>query len=453
MEIRKIKHKIPLVSLGGAVLILAIGLLMLFLPPVIIETAFIFLLMGVLFIYGGIRVALAFIDKNYIKGILSVSICWTLALLLYTCDEYFDAVISLPSILVGAVAILLGLMRLLICINSIINQFPGRVRNGISAVLCLGFGLFLVIRPIDNMGLLTMVAGFYMIFYSVTMLGDAFASIFRSDLDENRTKRRIHFALPNIITALGPSMMINKINKKLDKGQIKSGMVVEEKENTEFDTVNAEILVHLTTQGPNKFGHIDISIGEEVYSYGTYDPSSVKFAGFVSGGSYIEVPKISYLKYCLDYQKKYVIGYGVHFSGKQLEVLKNRIADFKNNCELLESEYERAVRENRDGSEYKDSASNIVRDVGGKVYLVTEGIYKRYFGININCVQFADWLLKDTGIDAMSFSGIRTPGAYYSMLETMFRRKNTRIIRKTWYIKSSDIKYVEKLGAVEEKAE
>lgn len=438
-KVRKVRHKIPWLTLLGAVLVLISGLLMLFLPSELIESVLLIAVLFVLFIYGIVRMVQCFMIKKHLEGVISLAVCWgALAVLLFADYRLHDVAI-VPSIIVGAVSLLLGIVRLAICINAVMNRFKGRVRNGISAFLCIAFGLMLVINPIYNFGLLTVVAGFYLIFYAFTMFGDAFAAIFHADLDEKRRRRRVHFAMPNLITAIGPTRIINKIRKQLAAGTLESGVVTEEKAKTAFDTVNLEVMIHLTTQGLNKFGHVDIAVGDTVYSYGTYDSTTVKYGGFVSQGSFIEVPRVPYLKYCLDVQQKYVIGFGVSMSEEQLETVCGHIDEMLQNCTPLESPYELAVRENRDGSDLHDSASNLVRDVGGKVFSVQQGPYKRYFGININCVQFADWLLGDSGIDAISFSGIRTPGAYYSMMENMFRRKNTRVIRKTWYILSKDI--------------
>lgn len=447
MNVKKVRHKIPWFTLLGAIFIFLSGIIVLLADDEVVEIVLVAMVIGILMVYGVVRLIQASKINKLGEGIIALSVCWTTASVLYSLDYSLDAVAVAPSIIVGVVSLLLGIIRALICVNSFLNRFPGAVRNGISAVLCLGFGLLLVIRPIENFSLLKVVAGFYMLFYAITMFGDAFASIFRADLKESRSKRRTHFAAPNLITAVKPTRMISEINAKIKAGKLESGMIIEELEQDKFDRVNAEILVHLTTQGANKFGHVDIAIGDTIYSYGTYDSSKTKYGGFVSQGTLIEVPKIPYLKFCLDYQKKYVIGFGAYLSDSQLEAIKSRIENFKKeNCEPLESEYQKAVRENRDGSGFSDPASNITRDVGGKVYTVVRGSYKRYFGISINCVQFADWLLGESGIDAISFSGLRTPGAYYSMLDNMFYRKNTRIIRKTSYILSDEIRHIDAIA-------
>ncbi len=448
MNVKKIKNKVPWITLLTAVAVLAMGIALILLPDDIVEIIMLYLFTAMLILYGALRFLQTLADRKMKEGAIALAVSWIAGIALSSFDIDLGAAAVLPSIIVGAVAMLMGIMRLMICANCIMNRFPGRIRNGVSAFFCIAFALVLLIHPIKNFAVMTTVAGFYMVFYSVTMFCDAFAALSRSDLDAERQKRRVHFARPNLLTAVKPSRIISEINEKRKDGNLEGGMLVEEKEQDEYDRVNTEIMVHLTTQGANKFGHVDIALGDTIYSYGTYDESTVKMAGFVSQGSIIIVPKIPYLKYCLDHQKKYVIGFGAYLSQKQLENVRTKIDEALSNSERLETEYEKAIRENRDGSEYTDSASNIVRDVGGEVYSVKRGIFRRYFGININCVRFADWLLSESGIDAISFSGLRTPGAYYHMLENMFRRKNTRVIRKTTYIISGDIQNIEELSKV-----
>ncbi len=439
MKVMKVKSKLAFLTLLAAIGLFLLGVLVIILPVELVEDLIIIALIGILVVWGTTRLIQCVRIGKYPEGILAFALCWSAAIILFAYDYSQDIFAVIPSIIVGAVSLLMGIMRLLITINCIANKYKGAVRNAISAIICIGFGIFLVAHPINNFGLLSTVAGIYLIIYSITMFGDFFASVFRADMDENRTKRRVHHALPNIINAVKPANMISDINKKIQTGEVKSGMIVEEKESTDPSTVNMEILVHLTTQGANKFGHVDLALGDTIYSYGTYDSSKDKMGGFVSQGTFIIVPKIPYLKYCLDYQKKYVIGFGASLSQKQFEAVQKRIDEILSNSELFECRYEAALKEGEDGRDLNDPASNIVRDVGGKVYTVVKGPFRRYFGINTNCVHVADWILSESGIDAISFSSLRTPGSYYAMLQNMFKRKNTRIIRKTTYILADDI--------------
>ena len=439
MEVKKVSTKIPWFTLLGAIGIFILGILFIMMDEILVEAVLILGAVGLLLVYGIVRMVQCFKIKKHLEGIISLVICWGVAAALYLLDFSNNFVALVPSVIVGIVSLILGIARLLICINCIANKYRGAFRNGLSSAMCLFFGIALVVRPIDNFSFLSMVTGIYMVVYSFTMFGDVFATLFHLDMSENRLRRRTHRALPNIINAVKPSSMITDINNQIKAGKVTSGVLIEEKKNTKLTTPNMEVLIHLTTQGANKFGHVDIAIGDTVYTYGTYDSSTVKMGGFIAQGCFVIVPKIPYLKYCLNYQKKYVIGFGVELSPKQLSAVKDKIDEMMAWCKPFVSNYERANLERRDGSVYDDPASNIVRDLGGKVYVVKRGPFRHYFGINTNCVHVADWLLSDSGIDAISFSSLRTPGAYYTMMNNMFMRKNNRVIRKTTYILADDI--------------
>lgn len=445
LQIIKSKARKSWPSLVSAILLFFGGLLLMILPDEVVEIIFALAVTAVLIVYGTVRLISCWRNNTLSRGVVTVIICYLAGFGLIGLNYKLSDIAVLPSLTVGIVSLILGIMRLLICVSCVKNKIKGAVRNGFSAVLCLAFGLFLIIHPIQNFSLLSLIAGFYMIFYAVTMLGDFIASVSKSDLNEDRISRRLHFALPNLYTAIQPARMIGEINKNRKDGKIVGGMLIERKPDTDLDTVNVEILVHLTTQGTNKFGHVDLAVKDKVYSYGTYDSSKVSLGGFVAQGTFIIVPKIPYLKYCLDYQQKYVIGFGASLSDKQLAAVQKNIEEMLSHCEPLESQYEHAVKRGEDGSQFDDPASNIVRDVGGKVYTVVDGSFRRYFGINTNCVRVADWLLTDSGVDRLTFNAISTPGGYYSMLDNMFIRKNTRIIRKTSYIVADEIDDLEEL--------
>jgi hypothetical protein len=287
-----------------------------------------------------------------------------------------------------------------------------------------------------------------MLVYAVTLFGDFYAEVTRSELEEDRLHRRTHISMPNLITAFKIKNMVNDIYKKLDDNKFEKKNIVENKENSSFDTVNVEINLHLTDPSGIQFGHMDIAIGDTVYSYGTYDKSKNKLAGFISQGTYAEIPKLPYYKYCIDNCGDYILSYGACFSEKQLNTIKNRIKMFKEYCEPLEFVIENPEITTPDPNiRYGDSGENLVRFLNAKIFTVVDGSFKSYFGVNTNCVMFADWLLEGTGIDAVSAGGLRTPGAFYYMLENMFRRPNNRVIRKISYFSTDNFDEVIELGS------
>ena len=235
--------------------------------------------------------------------------------------------------------------------------------------------------------------------------------------------------------------------KRLDEA-FEKRIIIEDKEDSGFDTVNLEINLHLTNPAGNQFGHMDIAIGDTVYTYGTYDKSKNKLAGFISQGTYAEIPKLPYYKYCIDNCGEYIISYCASFSETQLQTVKNKLDLFHKHCEPLEFKLDHPeITTPEPGKRYSDAGENLVRFLNAKVYTVVDGSFRRYFGVNVNCVQFADWLLSDTGIDSVSLGGLRTPGAFYYMLENMFHRPHNRIIRKISYYSTENIEEAIQMGS------
>lgn len=321
--------------------------------------------------------------------------------------------------------------------------------NGLFSIIFIFAGLVLIFSPLENFVTLRYIISLYLLIYAITLFGDFYAEVTRSDLEEERMHRRTHISLPNIITAFKIKNMVKGIYKEIEDNNFEKRIIVEDKENSSFDKVNLEINLHLTDPSGNQFGHMDIAIGDTVYSYGTYDKSKNKMAGFISQGTYAEIPKLPYYKYCIDNCGDYIISYCACFSEKQLNSVKDKISMFKEEyCEPLEFKLDHPEITTPDPDKrYGDSGENLVRFLNAKIFTVVDGSFKSYFGVNVNCVQFADWLLSDTGIDAVSMGGLRTPGVFYYMLENMFHRPNNRIIRKISYFSTKNIDEMIKLGS------
>ena len=320
--------------------------------------------------------------------------------------------------------------------------------NAAFALILIVTGLFLAIAPLDSFGSLRVFISLYLIVYAITLFGDFYAMVTRSDLEEDRIRRRTHIALPNLITAFKIKNMVKDIYKQIEDKQFEKRIIIEDKEDSGFDTVNLEINIHLTDPSGNQFGHMDIAIGDTVYSYGTYDKSKNKLAGFISQGTYAEIPKLPYYKYCIDNCGEYLFSYCASFSETQLQTVKNKLDLFHKHCEPLEFKLDHPEITTPDPEKrYGDAGENLVRFLNAKIFTVVDGSFKSYFGVNTNCVQFADWLLSDTGIDAVSLGGLRTPGAFYYMLENMFHRPHNRIIRKISYFSTENIEEAIQMGS------
>lgn len=449
MEKQKRKQKKPIVTFFAALGVAVLSIVLLFLENETVEYLLV-LMVSLSLVMGGISYMIQnFRIKKYLAGILGLAGYILLAAVLIVLQYFLWIITIAPCLLIGIVSLIVGVVRALICVNCFSNGYRGGIMNGLFSIIFIFAGLVLIFSPLENFVTLRYIISLYLLIYAITLFGDFYAEVTRSDLEEERMHRRTHISLPNIITAFKIKNMVKGIYKEIEDNNFEKRIIVEDKENSSFDKVNLEINLHLTDPSGNQFGHMDIAIGDTVYSYGTYDKSKNKMAGFISQGTYAEIPKLPYYKYCIDNCGDYIISYCACFSEKQLNSVKDKISMFKEEyCEPLEFKLDHPEITTPDPDKrYGDSGENLVRFLNAKIFTVVDGSFKSYFGVNVNCVQFADWLLSDTGIDAVSMGGLRTPGVFYYMLENMFHRPNNRIIRKISYFSTKNIDEMIKLGS------
>lgn len=448
MARKKIKQRKPIVTFLVALGVTLLGIGLLFVPDETLEYLLV-LIISVSLILGGISFMIQrFQIKKYLQGIIGLVVFLLVAAVLLVLQYYFWVLTIAPCVLIGIVAILVGIVRAAICVNCFVNGYRGGIMNGIFALVLIATGLLLTFSPLEHIFALRYFISLYLIIYAITIFGDFYAEVTLTELEEDRMRRRTHISLPNLITAFKIKNMVTDIYKKIDDKEFEKKIYVEDKETSNFNTVNLEINLHLTDPKGNQFGHMDIAIGDTVYSYGTYDKSKNKLGGFISQGTYAEIPKLPYYKYCVENCGDNVISYGACFSEKQLDSVKEKLKMFKQYCVPLELKIRHPeVTVPKPGRRYGDAGEFLVQFLNAKIYTVIDGSFKSYFGVNTNCVMFADWLLSDTGIDAVSMGGLRTPGAFYYMLENMFYRPNNRIIRKISYFSTDGIEEKIKLGS------
>lgn len=448
MARQKIKQRKPIITFLAALGVTFLGIGLLFVPDDTLEYLLV-LIISVSLVLGGISFMIQrFQIKKYLQGIIGLAVFLLVAAVLLVLQYYFWVLTIAPCMLIGIVAILVGVVRAAICVNCFANGYRGGIMNGIFALVLIATGLLLTFSPLEHIFALRYFLSLYLIIYAITIFGDFYAEVTLTELEEDRMRRRTHISLPNLITAFKIKNMVKGIYKKFDDKEFEKKIYVEDKQTSSFDTVNVEINLHLTDPKGNQFGHMDIAIGDTVYSYGTYDKSKNKLGGFISQGTYAEIPKLPYYKYCIENCGDYIISYGASFSEKQLNSVKEKLKMFKEYCEPLKLKIRHPeVTVPKPGRRYGDAGEFLVQFLNAKIYTVFDGSFKSYFGVNTNCVMFADWLLSDTGIDAVSLGGLRTPGAFYYMLENMFYRPNNRIIRKISYYSTEGIEEKVKLGS------
>ena len=422
-----IKTQKPILKLLSGLSLLILGITFIFIETAVTQLIILGLFFLLIIAIGIWRCIADINDDKIATGIIVISISFIAASTIWIYNDFF---LSFLNIFLAVLAFVIALLRILIIIHLATVEGPGIFSNVVSALMCITFGILMLIFDFyDASGLLSLVCGVYLIFYGITFIGDFFASITKSDLKRDRVKRRSHFALPNFITAYQSTGIVKKYNKILKNNPELTKLITYKSDSKDRD-VNFDILIHVSQIMAKRMGHVDIAIGNTVYTYGCYDSSYNKLGGMISKGTFCVLPKEPYLQNCLSQQRKYVIDYGCHMSEEQMTAINNRIDEIFTHTTKIELNYDPASDiEGNDGA-------NTVAKLGGELYHVNDGPFKTYFAISSNCVQLADTIIGTTGFDTLSRNSLKTPGAYYRMMENMFKRKGTRVVRKTVYLQN-----------------
>lgn len=288
----------------------------------------------------------------------------------------------------------------------------------IGALLNIIFGLFILFKFDFSLSF----CGIYFLIYSFISLFDFIDDVMSIKV-KNRIKRNVHIAPPVILTALIPNFVLRWINKNLE---LKDDEII--KRNKEKNKkAPIEVLVHVTPDGNESFGHVDLCIGDKVISYGGYDYKLIKYNYTYGPGVMFEVKgKEEYIKFCQKTSNKSLFGFGINLSYEELNKLNKKLKDIKKNCYRWKCPIERNPKK-----ENNDYSSLLHKETGAKFYKFKKGKFKHYFVLGFNCVKFVDELLRSC-MDTV-ICGIISPGTYYDFLNKEFNKKDGIVISKTIY--------------------
>ncbi len=417
------------VTLAFAIVLLAAGVLLLVLNPVISVTLAIIAEVVLIVITGIIEVTDSFKNKRKKEAVTRIIIYAALAVFVGVFSMLF---LTILIIFYAVIALLLFVIRVLVCIHLARNGGKHIIRNAVAGILCLAFGVIVfMLPPEETIIFLIIVVGIFFILYSFNYFLDFFAVVRKTDMDDRRTKRRIRFSLPNLFTAGLVNDIIDDCNK-LIKENPDDGTFVFSAEKYDPSQINFEIMVHISKTPLGSMGHIDVCVEDTIYSYGDYDEKTKILGGLVGGGVFFKVPKKPYIYNCIKNSNKYLIGYGCVLSDSQIKAVKERITEMIG--QSAELALEAALAQGRREEDYL----LVLLRMGGQVFLVEQGEYKRYFGLGTNCVCLANTIMGKAGFEDLSQGSLKTPGAYLNLLEGMLYRSNTRVVQRTAYLKAED---------------
>jgi hypothetical protein len=89
----------------------------------------------------------------------------------------------------------------------------------------------------------------------------------------------------------------------------------------------------------------------------------------------------------------------------------------------------------KDMEPYNDYASRVYKETFCEMYKFSSGKFRTYFISSTNCVILADELIRNRDLRLIDLTGLITPGAYLSFLNTQYLKKNTPVISRIFYEK------------------
>lgn len=308
----------------------------------------------------------------------------------------------------------------------------GRIKELVAGIIYIGCGIPFLFSPLKNLSYLLVFLGIYIILLGCTYFFDFIGSILPLRM-KRKINRKLRFTMPVFIEMIIPYQVLNEINYFLDKEQYNKPFRYEEKKVEQEPDM--EVFVHASKNGFNRLGHVDIWYDGKVISYGNYDDASTRFFTMIGDGVLFTAKKEDYIPFCISHSKKTLIGFGLRLTDAQKRNVERYLQSLFDQLQEWHSPYEVALQKNKRVSKrkFKDYASCLYMATNAQFYKFSEGKFKNYFVLGVNCCLLADSIIGKSGTDLLKMTGIITPGAYYEYLNREFKKKNSMVISRTIY--------------------
>ncbi len=340
-----------------------------------------------------------------------------------------------PQIIAGGFGIGFGLWALLT--GGVQLAFATQLRSTgsrgfthflVRALISLLFGLALIINPISRLVDVKLIAGVYMLLFSLSAFIDFLDAMFKWDLANSRLLARVRVLPPVMLTSMLPVWLLDKFNRMLERNN--TDYIYEKPDSApakpeEMSNVPLEILFHLGRNVALGYGHVDIALGNTVYSYGCYDDASSRWMGFYSDGTFMVAGLQPYLDYCRRWQRKTLVSFTMRLTVEQEMRVRIALDNILGNCTPW-----RPTECNSTAIGQSAHASSVFPI---RYYKVASGPFKIYSVFRTNCVAMAEILVGESGLKVLPTHGIITPGSYYAFLERQLKNPDSPVVRKTVY--------------------
>lgn len=329
-----------------------------------------------------------------------------------------------PKLPISAVTLLFACYLLITSIMKGINAYllhhtraQGVIREGIGCIFYFVFSLLLAVAPYFFSKDVMLYLGLYCLALGVTYAKDVIS------VDRRLSwKRRIRITLPVWACALLPKRMLNQVNAYLQQG------VPALSDCKKSDRVDLMIYIHATQKGFGMIGHIDLSFRGKVYSYGNYDPTSVRLLEAVGDGVLFVSEESAYLPFCIEHEQNTLFAFGLHLE----EALQQRVETALEQLLSQTTPWVPAIVQDP-GGVHTDFASQLHLACKSDFYKFKQGCFQKYFVMGSNCVKFVDVILGQLGSDILNLRGFLSPGTYLDYLQLEYSKEHSFVITQRIY--------------------
>ena len=326
-----------------------------------------------------------------------------------------------------------SILNLINCYIYNIANIKGKLRIYLQFLLTFIFSLMLIYKPNENIKYVGLILGIYFIVLGIMYISDYISEIMPRRTTE-KIKKAIRIPLPVLATLFIPRFLINAINEML-KIESNSSDFVALKNN---DKPDIYVIIHLANKGSAAFGHVEIAMGDKIYSFGNYNKHSRMLFDTIGDGIIAVADKKEYMEYEVTIQNRYLIEFGIKLTDTQKkkakEVITNLITKDTTPYYPDLQLYEMGKIEK---GNYHDISSDMYKLANAKFYKITKGPHKKFFVFKTNCVMIAEYILGSLGKNVVAINGIISPGSYYEYLNTEFKKRNTNVISRKIYTKDN----------------
>lgn len=287
------------------------------------------------------------------------------------------------------------------------NKLNGVLGKLFASFIFLIFALILILMPQRGTGLIFIVAGIYSITQALINIFFAVLELFGH--------RKFGLSLPVFLSALLPLRVFMRIS---GNDALMSHIISDPYDDEDINEVPLSVNIYIQGSGFESFGHVDVAIGDTIYSYGLHDPSDRILWGSAGHGVLVKVDKRAFFKNSLKTGKTMIISYEIYPNDSELKIIKDRLAKLM--IDAVPFACNAKLKEEGQQVNDDDYISDVYKDTNSELYKFKSGKFKTYFVFTTNCVLLTDYLIRNKEINLVGMSGIITPGTYLNFLYQLY---------------------------------